>query len=414
MATRLAAALSETRCRIQVRGQVQGVGFRPFVYRLASELELGGWVRNDLDGVQIEVQGEPASVQALLHRLTECAPALARVEAIEHRPQLCEAGGRSFQIVASGEGLARTAVTPDAAVCPDCLRELFDPAERRSRYAFINCTQCGPRYTITTALPYDRSHTSMARFPLCELCRAQYEDPDDRRFHAQPLACPQCGPQLGLLDAQGDALVVDDVVAAALGRLQAGEIVALKGLGGFHLACDARNPAAVVRLRERKQREEKPFGLMAANLESLAPWVCSSRAERALAASASRPIVLMRKSTVADAALPAVAPELPCLGVMLPYTPLHYLLFHESAGRPPDTAWLVEPQALVLVMTSANISGDPLIIDNEEAVARLSGIADSFVVHDRDIRVRCYDSVLGWNGRAPVFIRRARGYTPQA
>jgi hydrogenase maturation protein HypF len=414
MATGPANALPETRRHIQVRGQVQGVGFRPFVYRLATELGLGGWVRNDADGVHIEVQGEPAGVQALLDRLAPGAPALARVEAIEHRARPCEEGGRSFRIVTSGAGPVRTAVTPDSAVCAECLSELFDPAERRYRYPFINCTQCGPRYTITTALPYDRPHTSMARFALCQHCDRQYQDPADRRFHAQPLACPQCGPQLALHDAQGAVLAVDDVVAAALVRLQAGEIVALKGLGGFHLACDARNPAAVARLRARKQREEKPFALMAANLPSVAPWVSCGEAERALALGATRPIVLLRKRPGVDAALAGVAPGVAWLGVMLPYTPLHYLLFHEAVGRPAGTGWLEQPQPLVLVMTSANPRGEPLVIDNDEALRRLAGIADGFVSHERDIHQRCDDSVMRCQGDTPSFIRRARGYTPQS
>jgi len=414
VAAPVAAVAPGTCCRIRVRGQVQGVGFRPFVYRLATELDLGGWVRNDADGVHIEVQGAPGDVQALLQRLTKSAPALARVEAVEHWPEPCGAGERGFRIVASGSGPARTTVTPDAAVCADCLSELFDPFERRHRYAFTNCTQCGPRYTITTALPYDRPHTSMGRFRMCASCRAQYDDPADRRFHAQPLACPHCGPRLALWDAQGAALAVQDVIAAAFARLQAGDIVAIKGLGGFHLACDARNGAAVARLRERKHREAKPFALMVANLASLASWVDCSDAEGDLAMAASRPIVLMRKRPGVDAALPAVAPGLAWLGVMLPYTPLHYLLFHEAAGRPRGTGWLLEPQELALVMTSANAAGEPLVIGNHEAVARLSGIADCFVAHDRDIHVRCDDSVLRWNGRAPAFVRRARGFTPQA
>jgi hydrogenase maturation protein HypF len=406
------------RCHIRVRGQVQGVGFRPFVYRLATELRLSGWVRNDSQGVEIEVQGEPGQVERLMARLQSESPPLARIDGIEHRALPPRPDPEAFLIESSRSGRADTGVTPDAAVCPACLTELFDPADRRYRYAFINCTHCGPRYTLTAALPYDRPQTSMAAFRMCPACQAEYDEPADRRFHAQPNACPLCGPQLSLHDAQGSAVSVPDKVAEALRRLRAGEILALKGLGGFHLVCDATHAAAVARLRERKQREEKPFAVMVANSASIARWAECNPTERRLLESIERPIVLMRKKPGCDELLRGIAPGIAWLGLMLPYTPLHYLLFHEAAGRPEGSAWLARPQDLVLVMTSANPGGEPLVTANDEALQRLNGIADGFVLHDRDIRVRCDDSVVRAHAPAlagieAVFIRRARGYTPR-
>lgn len=405
---------SEIRGHIRVRGQVQGVGFRPFVYHLAMELDLEGWVRNDTEGVEIEVQGDSMRVQEFLQRLEHEAPPLARIDTVSHQPQPWQEPGRAFVIQASRQGQIRTAVTPDAAVCTDCLTELFTPADRRYRYAFINCTHCGPRYTITSALPYDRLNTSMAGFSMCLDCQREYDNPQDRRFHAQPNACPVCGPTLTIQDAAGVALAVRDVVEEAVGRLHGGEILAVKGLGGFHLVCDAWNVAAVARLRERKQREEKPFALMATNVESVTRWVACNSDEQRLLESRQRPIVLLRKHQEYDSAFAGIAPGIAWLGVMLPYTPLHYLLFHEAAGRSAGTAWLHEPHPLILVMTSANPGGEPLVVENDEALQRLAGIADGFVTHDRDIYLRCDDSVTRWNGQAPSFIRRARGYTPHA
>jgi hydrogenase maturation protein HypF len=404
------APLVERR-RLRVRGQVQGVGFRPFVYRLASELTLTGRVLNDGAGVDIEVQGETESLDVFVERLRSNAPRLARIDAIESASMAC-CDEASFVIDASRGGPVTTGVTSDAAICEDCLAELFDPADRRWRYAFTNCAHCGPRYTITGALPYDRPNTSMAKFVQCPACQAEYDDPLDRRFHAQPNACPVCGPRLALWDAQGRTLQCDDPVAATVARLCEGQIVAVKGLGGFHLACDARNDDAVARLRARKQRDEKPFAVMFTNAASITPLANPSPAARALLASVERPIVLADKRRGCDAALPGVAPGMPSLGVMLPYTPLQYLLFHEAAGRPSGTAWLEQPLPLALVMTSANPGGEPLVIDNAEAVRRLRGIADALLMHDRDIVIRCDDSVARAGNRAPVFIRRARGYTP--
>jgi len=402
----------DIRKRVRIRGQVQGVGFRPFVYRLATTLELGGWVRNDAAGVEIELQGDPLRVQKFLRRLEREAPALARLDDIDCQPRPCKLYASTFLIQASRSGQVLTTVTPDAAICPDCMAELFDPGNRRYRYPFANCTHCGPRYTITSKLPYDRPNTSMAGFRLCGDCQGEYEAPGNRRFHAQPNACPRCGPRLGYHDARGCELAVRDVVQQAVDRLKAGDILAVKGLGGFHLVCNAHNADAVARLRERKFREEKPFALMVANTRSIARWAHFGVDEQRVLESSERPIVLLRKRS--DGVLPGVAPGMASLGVMLPYTPLHYLLFHEAAGRPAGTAWLAKPQSLVLVMTSANPGGQPLVIDNDEAFQRLSGIADGFVVHDREIYLRCDDSVVRWNGRAPAFIRRARGYVPRA
>ncbi|MEW5792439.1 MAG: carbamoyltransferase HypF [Pseudomonadota bacterium] len=401
------------RQHLRVRGQVQGVGFRPFVYRLAAELGLSGWVRNDAEGVELEVQGAAEAVQRLRERLLDEAPALARVDAVECRSRSLLPGASGFRIEPSRDGHVTTGIVPDAAVCPDCLHELFDPADRRYRYPFINCTHCGPRYTITARLPYDRPNTGMAAFALCPTCRREYEDPADRRFHAQPNACPSCGPRLFLHDADGQALAVDDVLAEAVARLRRGEILAIKGLGGFHLVCDARNADAVARLRGRKQRGEKPFAVMPANLASVERWAECTAAERAALASPERPIVLLRKRAGCDTALAGVAPGVNRLGVLLPYTPLHYLLFHEAVGRPAGTEWLTQPQEMILVMTSANPGGEPLVIGNDEALQRLRGIADACVLHDRPILVRCDDSVVQLRDDAPAFVRRARGYTPR-
>jgi len=439
--------------RLRVTGIVQGVGFRPYVWHLAHALGLAGWVRNDAAGVEILVEGEPSAIETFTRRLPEEIPPLARVRDLGWDDGPYTGEHAEFRIAESGAGRAATLIGPDTAVCPDCLAELFDSADRRWRYAFINCTHCGPRYTLARGLPYDRVRTSMAAFPLCPDCEKEYRDPADRRFHAEPTACPVCGPKLWvetlagispggippnpLLRKEGEAPTAaegslpfvkggqegfdtsqpnhNDPIADTLARLQAGQIMALKGLGGFHLACDARNAAAVQRLRARKNREEKPFAILAANLASIADWVEMNAAEQALLQSPERPIVLLRKKPGAKDAFPGIAPGLAWLGVMLPYTPLHWLIFHEAAGKPAGTGWMEQAQDLVLVMTSANPGGEPLVIDNDEAVERLAGIADAVLMHDRDIVVRCDDSVLRvLDDHAPQFIRRARGYTPRA
>lgn len=408
------------RRRLRVRGVVQGVGFRPFVYRLAQELGLSGWVRNDGGGVEIEVQGTPGNLSALIARMHGEAPPRARIDHLESDLRETDAGDRGFTIMASRRGEVTTAIGPDTAVCADCLRELFDPADRRWRYPFINCTHCGPRYTITRGLPYDRVNTSMAAFEFCVDCADEYGDPADRRFHAEPDACPACGPHLALLEGYGVTVATRDPVADTLLRLLCGEIVAIKGLGGFHLLCDARNPEAVARLRARKSREGKPFALMVANLASARHWAALSPTDERLLASPERPVVLCDKLPSVDRELDGVAPQLAWVGLMLPYTPLHYLLFHDHAGRPAGTGWLDMAQDLALVCTSANPGGEPLVIGNREATRRLMGVADAYLMHDRDIVVRCDDSVVRSlpsprAGDADMqFIRRSRGYVPSA
>ena len=401
---------------LRVRGRVQGVGFRPFVFRLATDLGLDGWVRNDGEGVLIALAGSSAQLAHFGRRLAAEAPVLARIDSVETLPgeRLSIASG--FSIETSAAGPVTTGITPDAATCSACLTELFEPADRRWRYPFINCTHCGPRFTITAGLPYDRPMTSMARFALCPACRREYEDPRDRRFHAQPNACPVCGPRLSLVDATGRPLATEDVIAEALARIADGEIVAVKGLGGFHLVCDARNGEAVARLRARKHRDEKPFAVMVSSGASARRFARVDAAAVALLESVERPIVLLPKTDDCDAALPGVAPGLAEIGLMLPVTPIQYLLFHEAAGRPRGTGWLAEAQPLALVATSANPGGEPLVVGNDEAIERLGAIADAFVLHDRDILVRCDDSVVrpgpATARQSPSFVRRARGYTP--
>jgi len=402
------------RRHLRVRGQVQGVGFRPFVYRIAVDCGLSGWVRNDSEGVEIEAEGTAAALRGFESRLQADAPRLARIVSVEGTDRPATGASDPFRIVASGGGAGGAHVTPDTAVCPECLAELFDPADRRWRYPFINCTNCGPRYTITRALPYDRPNTSMAAFDLCGPCLAEYQDPLHRRFHAQPNACPDCGPSLALTDASGRPLDGEDPVAGALRLVREGAILAIKGLGGFHLVCDAQHPRTVAELRRRKQREEKPFALMVANVASATRHARIGEAERVALESPERPIVLLERHEPAADRPPGVAPGLAVLGIMLPYTPLHYLLFHAHAGRPAGTAWLEQPLDLTLVCTSANPGGEPLVIGNDEALARLGGIADAFLSHDREILVRCDDTVAQVRGERLRFIRRARGQTPRA
>ncbi|MBV8047147.1 MAG: carbamoyltransferase HypF [Paludibacterium sp.] len=400
------------RQRLVVRGVVQGVGFRPFVYRLATELGLSGWVRNDALGVTIEAQGTPVALSALSARLRADKPPLARIDSIETTALPPQADALfAIRLNHSGAAAGTAAIGPDSATCPACLAELFDPGNRRYRYPFINCTDCGPRYTLVRHLPYERSGTSMAAFPLCERCQAEYEDPLHRRFHAEPNACPDCGPRLTLIGADG-AAVPGDAIAATLALLRQGRIVAIKGLGGFHLACDANHPEAVARLRARKDREAKPLAVMVANSASLDAWVDWQPGDADLLGQPARPIVLLQKRPAAERDLPGIAPGLAWLGAMLPYTPLHYLLFHEAAGRPSGLDWLAAPQPLALVMTSANPHGEPLVIDNDAARTELAGLADAILLHDRAIVTRCDDSVLRQEAGRAQFLRRGRGYTP--
>jgi hydrogenase maturation protein HypF len=418
MSNAKAAGCDTLQQRLRIRGAVQGVGFRPFVYRLAKELQIDGWVRNDGEGVEAVVRGGADALARFRERLALELPRLARIDAVEASNDASTLPEPGFRIDRSAQGRVTTGVTPDAAVCDECLAELLDPADRRWRYPFINCTHCGPRFTLTGRLPYDRPNTSMARFRMCAACQREYETPEHRRFHAQPNACPACGPRLWLTDARGAPLACDDAIAETLRAIAAGAIVAIKGLGGFHLVCDAQRADAVSELRRRKHRDEKPFALMFANPASIAPYAELDPAAAGLLRSVERPIVLLPKRAAADAVLAGVAPGLREIGVMLPYTPLHVLLFHEAAGRPAGVDWLAQPQALALVATSANPGGEPLVIRNDEALARLGSIADLFLMHDRDILVRCDDSVVrpvateDRPGASFAFIRRARGYTP--
>ncbi|MBM5570959.1 MULTISPECIES: carbamoyltransferase HypF [Deefgea] len=405
------------RQQIRIRGIVQGVGFRPFVYRLALELGVTGWVRNDGQGVTIAIDAAPDLQAEFARRLRFDAPPLAAIDDLQITPLALNEPFPDFRILDSGlDGEANTAATigADSTICPACLAELFDPCNRRYRYAFINCTDCGPRYTLVSRLPYDRANTSMAGFAQCTPCLSEYTNPLHLRFHAEPNACPDCGPQLQLLDAHGE-VIAGDAIEQTLALLTAGKIVAIKGLGGFHLVCDARNLKAIATLRERKNREEKPLAMMVANIASLAGIANVTQAEQAWLESGARPIVLLEKAAGVDEILEGIAPQFNSIGVLLPYTPIQYLLFHEAAGRPAGVAWLQQPQPLALVMTSANPHGEPLVIANDEAITHLSGIADAFLIHNRDIVIRCDDSVLRVDAHgAPQFIRRARGYTPRA
>jgi hydrogenase maturation protein HypF len=387
------------RVRARVDGTVQGVGYRPFVYRLAGELGISGWVLNDERGVLVEAEGPADAVHAFLTRLSADAPPLAEVRGVaaEDVPVVGEPG---FEIVSSVHGGAASApVSPDTASCEDCLAELADPADRRYRYPFLNCTNCGPRFTIVRGIPYDRPLTTMADFQMCDACQAEYEDPGDRRFHAQPNACPVCGPQVRLLERDGTPVEgVEDAVRAAADDLLAGRILAVKGLGGYHLACRADSEEAVGALRSRKRREDRPFALLVADVETARTLVELSGAEEALLTSRERPIVLARRLADAPVAQ-SVAPNAPDLGIMLAYTPMHQLLATDTA--------------VPLVMTSGNLSDEPIAFVDEDALQRLGGgIADRLLVHDRPIATRTDDSVVRVVRERPLMLRRSRGYVP--
>jgi len=399
-----------TRVQILVRGIVQGVGFRPYVYSLAAQSALRGRVLNNTTGVLIDVEGEDSRIEQFISEITLNPPPLSQIESIQRHDNLDAANYSDFRIVESAaEGVPLVPVSADVATCADCLRELFDAQDRRHRYPFINCTNCGPRFTIIEAVPYDRARTTMRDFVMCAECRAEYENPLDRRFHAEPTACPRCGPRLKLTDANGLLECglqiadrgLDDNDSTSIRILQSairnGKIVAIKGIGGFHLACDASNAEAVERLRQRKYREDKPFALMAKSVDVIREYCFVSEAEAILLNSERRPVVLLVKRK--DAILPdTVAPRLRTLGFMLPYSPLHHLIL-ETLDRP-------------IVLTSGNVSDEPICYEDEEAVRRLNKIADYFLFHNRRIYLRTDDSVARVHDGREMVLRRARGYAP--
>ncbi|MDX6739938.1 carbamoyltransferase HypF [Actinocorallia sp. A-T 12471] len=388
--------MSRERVRVRVEGIVQGVGFRPFVHELASRYGIDGFVGNDADGVFAEAEGDPSTLKSFVSDLGLCAPPLAVVEKVTYEAAT-PLGDRGFQIVASVPGDSRSAlVSPDTATCADCLREMSDPSDRRHGYAFTNCTNCGPRYTITEDVPYDRPNTTMRGFALCVACAKEYADPADRRFHAQPVCCPSCGPSLRFVLADGSR-VAGDPVEAAVSMLRDGGIVAVKGLGGYHLAVLAHDAAAVARLRERKHRAAKPFAVLVGDLDAARALVAVDAAEAAVLTGPRRPIVLLRRlpgAAIAD----EVAPGARELGVLLPYTPLHRLLADRLAAP--------------AVLTSGNVSDEPIEHDDDGAMTRLSKIADAFLTHDRPIHARADDSVVRVFRGAELVLRRSRGYAP--
>lgn len=397
-----ATALNETDpapgCALRVRGLVQGVGFRPTVWRLANDCGLSGDVGNDADGVLIRIWGTPAAQQLFIHRLHHESPPLARIDALEPTPLAYPSSETEFRIISSVSGAVHTSVTPDAATCRHCLSEVLDRRNRRYGYAFNNCTHCGPRLSIVHRIPYDRANTSMAEFALCPACRLEYDDPSNRRFHAQPIACPDCGPRLWLEPTGNTTIDISGTpIAAAQRLLQAGHIVAIKGIGGFHLACDARNSQAVDRLRQRKRRYHKPFAVLAGNEQMVRRYCKLSEPEARVLQGPAAPIVLLDtngRERLAD----GVAPGLSCCGVLLPYSPLHHLMMAGLDGP--------------IVLTSGNRSGEPQCIDNEDARQHLADIADALLLNNRAIVNRLDDSVVRWVARSPMVLRRARGFAP--
>ncbi len=392
-----ARANQRARVRIRVDGIVQGVGFRPFVHSLASRIALSGFIRNDSRGVVIEVEGAHDRLGAFVNRLRSEAPPLAAIEHIES-VTIPLTGEGGFEIGESDSAGDREAlIAPDMASCDDCVREIFTPGDRRFRYPFNNCTNCGPRFTIVTGVPYDRPLTTMARFAMCPECASEYSDPLNRRFHAQPVSCPRCGPVLRLTDSAGNS-VAGDPIRAATERLRAGEILAVKGLGGFHLAAEATDEGAVARLRARKHREYKPFAVMVRDIAAARELADVDSSEEESITSARRPIVLLRRLAGSNLAL-SVAPAKRDIGLMLPYTPLHHLLCAQL-GRP-------------LVLTSGNLADEPIAYLDADAFERLQAVADCFLIHDRPIHVRTDDSVIRVLRGREYPIRRSRGYAPQ-
>ena len=395
---KLSGGKAEIRRRhIFLRGVVQGVGFRPFVFNLARRHGLNGWVKNSSEGVHTEVEGFPESVEHFTQEVTRKAPPRARIEFFRWEDRM-PTGVEGFEIRESeAEGGLYQLISPDIATCPSCREEIHNPADRRYRYPFTNCTQCGPRFTIIEDIPYDRPQTTMAKFRMCPDCRREYDDPTDRRFHAQPNACPVCGPQLSLVNPEGEPICSADPLGSAIRLLKEGKIVALKGLGGFLLACDARAESPVQALRLRKHRPDKPFAVMLPTLNAVKEHCEVAGEEEALLLSPESPIVLLSWKEDSSIAR-AVAPRQRYLGILLPYTPLHHLLMEEPG--------------MALVMTSGNLSEEPIAKDNQEALERLRGIADAFLLHDRDIFVQYDDSVTAVVGGRPRVLRRARGYAP--
>lgn len=388
----------KTRLHIILRGAVQGVGFRPFVFRLASEMNLNGWVKNSGEGVFIEVEGDRTDLDIFLYRVRAEKPRNAFISSFEYS-YLDEFGYDKFQILDSeSSNFKDAAILPDISICPDCLRELFDPLDRRYLYPFINCTNCGPRFTIITSLPYDRKNTTMVDFEMCDECKSEYEDPTNRRFHAQPNACPKCGPHVELLNNRGEVISSHhEAVKEAADFVKKGNIVALKGIGGFHLIADATSDNAVRLLRQRKMREEKPFAVMCNSIESV-EYICRiSDAERYMLLSPESPIVLLTKRN-ARVLSSLIAPNNPYLGIMLPYSPLHHLLMRELS--------------FPVIATSGNRVDEPISIDEHDALKRLSDIADFFLVHNRRIARHADDSIVRLIGGRQMIIRRARGYAP--
>ncbi len=386
------------RLLVEVSGIVQGVGFRPYIYRLAQRFNLNGTVKNSSDGVSIEIEGDTDSTGRFVDELILHSPPLAQITEIKSQ-EIPLSHNTDFRILES-ETLAvkNTLISPDITICEDCSREMKNPEDRRYRYPFINCTNCGPRYTIISDIPYDRPNTSMAPFKQCSLCQKEYDDPLDRRFHAQPNACPQCGPELKFINSDKSANTTDPLTAL-LSALKQGKIAAIKGVGGFHLAVDAYNDSAVRKLRERKHRFEKPLALMTRDIEITERIACLDEPKRKYLSSLHRPIVLCKKKEESGLS-PEISPDNDYYGIMLPYSPLHELIF-------------LDRELPVLVMTSANISEEPICYDNDECLLRMQSIADCYLTYNRDIYIRCDDSVLQINEDKPIFIRRSRGYAPR-
>ncbi|HSK87931.1 MAG TPA: carbamoyltransferase HypF, partial [Anaerolineales bacterium] len=406
---------------ISVKGVVQGVGFRPFVYGLATRLALHGWVCNTPAGVEIVVDGDDCQVEEFIRSLTLQKPPQAKIDTIQVAEEPYDSW-LNFEIRESRDvSSTYQSISADIAICPDCERELFNPKDKRYLYPFINCARCGPRFTIIKDIPYDRPNTTMADFPMCDHCRAEYTDPSNRRFHAHSSACPDCGPFVELRETHSQFPTSDPRISSIEIRVSAilkarrllreGYIVAIKGLGGFHLACDASNPYTLAELRDRKGRSDKPFAVMAADLTAVTSICHMQKEEHLLLASREKPIVLLAKRRIADSQTykicELVAPNLDSLGVMLPYTPLHHLLLNQT-----DPVLAREPVPPILVMTSSNFSEEPIAIDNKHALERLSTLADAFLLYNRDIHIRSDDSVVRVEMGNTVYLRRARGYAP--